>query len=304
VHAAAGAVSPRVNVTRSLASPVTITASPRQGTVTASGSPITHGFQITAANTGHLAFFDPGLGRPLVDGDLTVHADQVSLSGLGVANGATVSRRWFQGGVTIDRTNVTFNGCKFKGSVTCPESGGTVTTFNYCTLYNDSGFSDEALRYVGYNANRCNISGSSDGIRTNGRNTAIECYIRCKGVNSDDHNDGTQSHQGDGFVTVQRCNIDCRPTNGVGQANAALFCADGSVGQHNWHDNVLAGGGYVIRAYEFGPLDIQGNWVLDGSWVFQPADIAGPPHTVVWGTVRPNLIIDAAGNQLSVLASP
>ena len=36
------------------------------------GGAITHGKQITTANTGYGAYFDPGLGRNLTLGDLTV----------------------------------------------------------------------------------------------------------------------------------------------------------------------------------------------------------------------------------------
>src|SRR5688500_7958762 len=75
------------------------------------GSLPVHGRSITADNTGHTAYFDTGLGRNVTDGDMTVHSGLVSASDF-VANGGSISKHHFQGGLIIDRDNVTFTACR------------------------------------------------------------------------------------------------------------------------------------------------------------------------------------------------
>lgn len=265
------------------------------------GGSITHGRQITTSNTGHDAYFDSGLGRTVVDGDLTVHNSLVSLSDF-VANNGSLTKRWFKGGLIIDRTGVTMTACKFDGGVSGFYSGVHRTfTLNWCTIDTPGAAQDDGIHYQDYTAYRCRIGGSSDGAKTNGGCTLTECYIRCEGQDSADHNDGIQN-VGGGSNTVTRCNIDCRPTNGVGAPNAALFSADSSSGTQTWTDNWVAGGGYVIRCYENALYIVTGNDVLNSSWVFGPADRAVIPQSnLTWSN---NRIVDGSGNLVSTLSAP
>lgn len=267
--------------------------------------PVAHGREITALNTGHTAYIEPTLGRYMNDADLTVHTGLVSVSDF-VAAGGTLSKRWFKGGLIIDRNDVTIRGCKFDGGVSGFYSGVHYRfNLDYCTIDTPGAAQDDGIHYQDYTANRCRIGGSSDGAKTNGNVTLTECYIRCEGQDSADHNDGTQNVGGAGPVTIQRCNIDCRPTNGIGAPNAALFAADGFSGLQTWNDNLVAGGGYVMRLYENGTYNVQGNDVVDATWVFGPVARAVIPATsVTWGTVRPNRVVTTAGAVVSTLAAP
>jgi hypothetical protein len=266
------------------------------------GGSITHGRQITASNTGHTAYFDAGLGRTLVDGDLTVSSGLVSLSDF-VANNGTITKRWFQNGLIMDRNGVTLTGCKFDRGVSGFYSGvHHPFTLNYCTIDTPGAAGDDGIQYQDYTATRCRIGGNSDGCKTNGAVTLTECYIRVEGQDSADHNDGTQAVGSYTGNTIVRCNIDCRPTNGTGAPNAALFVADSSSGLQTWTDNWVAGGGYVLRCYENSTYIVTGTDVLDGSWVFGPADRAVIPQSnLTWSN---NRIVNSSGGLVSTLAAP
>lgn len=268
------------------------------------GAPV-HGRSITAVNTGHTAYFDAGLGRNVTDGDMIVHAGLVSASDF-VSNGGTMSKHYFQGGLIIDRDNITFTACRIDGGFD-GFSSGTHRPFSlqWCTIDTSGAAGPNGIQYQDYTAHRCRINGNSDGAKTNGNVTITESYIRCEGEDVDDHNDGVQNVGGNGNVTIERCNIDCRPLNNVGAPNAALFAADNCTGLMTWNDNLVAGGGYVMRCYENATYNVQGNEILDNSWVFGPvARAVIPASNLTWGTLRLNYIVSDNGTQLSVLEKP
>jgi hypothetical protein len=282
--------------------PIIIEARRKAGVAPATD--ITHGFQVLATNTGYASYLDPALGRLLTSGDLIAHAGVMSVSDL-VGNGGTITKHAFRGGLIVDRDNITFNQCEFTTNLTAGYAGTEhAISVNWCTWL-PSGVGDYAIGYNAFTAYRCNIGGSSDGLKAGGPATATECFIRVKGQDALDHNDGVQNSGGAGLVTIERCNIDCRPTNGIGGPNAALFTADAASGLQVWTDNYVAGGGYVMRLYENATYNVQGNWVLDGSWTFGPTHRAVIPSTdVIWGTVRPNVLVDSSGTVLSTLTAP
>ena len=266
---------------------------------------ITHGRQITAQNTGHTAYFDAGLGRNVLDSDLIVHTGLVSVSDF-VSAGGTITKRWFKGGLIINRHDVTLRACKVDGGVSGYYSG-THYRFNldYVTIDTAGAADDDGIHFQDYTANRCRIGGCSDGAKINGNVTITESYLRCKGQDSGDHNDGLQAVGAYDDCTILRCNIDCRPTNGIGAANAAIMVADGSNGLMTLHDNLLAGGGYVLRCYENSTYDIQGNDIVNNSWGFGPvARAVIPASNLTWGTVRPNRIVAADGSEVSTISKP
>jgi len=266
---------------------------------------VAHGREITVANTGHTAFYDSTLGRYVTDSDLTVHNSLVSLSDF-VADGGTITRRWFKGGLIIDRTGVTIRACKFDQGVSGYYAGvHRPFALEWCTIDTPGSAGDDGIHFGDYTAYRCRVGGNSDGAKTNGNVTLTECFIRVEGQDSADHNDGTQNVGGNGPVTIVRCNIDCRPTNGTGAPNAALFCADGASGLQTWHDNWCAGGGYVLRCYENATYDVQGCEILNGSWVFGAvARAVIPSSNLTWGTLRPNVLVNSSGTVLSTIPAP
>ena len=263
------------------------------------GGAVTHGDQISPSNVGYTAYFDNGLGRNLVLGDLQVISGSHWISDY-VSPGGTISKKRFTGLITIDINDVHFEGCLFDVPVRGDLSGTHASgwTLDYCTV-DPPTVGDETLYYDGYTATRCLLQGCSDGVKANGANTSlIECYIRTKAAGSSDHNDGIQNVGGNGPVNVIRCNIDAMPINGATyglQGNSALFFADGEVGLHTVHDNLLKGGGYTLAMYDTGTFDVQGNKFVRGSYVYSTHSMAGPgsgPQNVTWGTARPNTFSD------------
>lgn len=268
-----------------------------------SGGAITHGREMTAVNTGHTAYFDSGLGRNVVDGDLTVHNSTMAASDFG-ANGVTITKRWFKSGLVMDRTNVTLTACRFDEGVSGYYSGThRQFTLNWCTVDPPGAAQDDGIHYQDYTAYRCRIGGCSDGAKINGGCTLVECYILVKGQDSADHNDGLQAVGSYTGNTVQRCWIDTRPTNGIGAPNAALFAADSSNGLQIWQDNWLAGGGYVIRCHEDSTYQVTGNDLLNNSWAFGPVSRAVIPQSNItaWSN---NRIVDGSGNFVSNVSIP
>ena len=263
------------------------------------GGAITHGSQITTANTGYTAYYDSGLGRNLQLSDLTVVTGTHWVSDF-ISPGGTLTKRHFTGDLIIDIDNVTLRGCLFDNPVSGYLNGSHASgwTLDYCTIDSSPIVADQCIQYQGYTANRCMLVMGSDGAKVNGANTTLtECYVRTAQQNPADHNDGLQNVGGSGAVTIARCNIDCRPvgaTNGnVG--NSALFFADGETGLHTISDNLLAGGQVVLAMYDTGTFNVQGNQFVRGSYAGSTHAMAGPgsgPQNVTWGTVRPNTFSD------------
>lgn len=267
--------------------------------------PVSHGRAITPSNTGHTAYFDNSLSRRVRDTDLITHPATVLASDFTTAGG-TISKRNFQNGVIIDIDNVTFVACKVNGGFSGLYLGvHHPFALQWCTMETTNNAGSNGIEYQDYTANRCRIMGSSDGAKINGNAVITESYIRCKGQASNDHNDGVQNAGGVGPVSVLRCNIDCRPLNGLGDPNAALFAADNCQGLMTWKDNLIAGGGYVIRCSENATYNVQGNDLINGSWVFGPV-VRGPipASNLTWGDERPNYIVSNVGTRLSIVNKP
>lgn len=263
-------------------------------------SSFTHGDQVTSSNVGYVAYFDTGLGRTLQLSDLQTISGDHWISDY-MNPGDTIYKKHFTGLITIDINNVNFVGCLFdvpvRGDLNGTHASGW--TLTNCTVDPPTP-ADETLYFDGYTATRCLLQGCSDGVKANGASTSlIECYIRTKAQDTQDHNDGIQNVGGSGPVNVIRCNIDAKPVNadvyGLAAGNAALFFADGETGLHTVHDNLLASGGYTLCMYDTGTFDVQGNKFVRGSYLFDTHSMAGPgsgPQNVTWGTLRANTFSD------------
>lgn len=291
-------------VTHRTVGPTGIPTAAAAGTPTVSivAVPITHGSQASPSNTGYTAYYDTGLGRTLVQSDLTVHTGLVSLSDF-VANGGTITKRWFQGGLIMDRDNVTLVACRAPNFSGYWSGVNHPFTLNWCTVDRPGTAGDDGINFTNYTAYRCNIGGSSDGAKINGNIVMRECYVRTKSQGGLDHNDGLQNNGGSGPVLIERCNIDVRPVNGGGGVNGAFFSADGMSGTTTLTDNWFAGGQYVIRLHENGVYVVNGNQVLNGSWITGVVT-AQFAVSVTWANVSPNVLVDASGNVLSTIAAP
>lgn len=253
------------------------------------GGAVTHGQQITLANTGHLAYVGPN-DETYTDGDLFVYNDRVWASDV-VAAGHTEGV-WFKDRVEMD-VPVTFTACRFDDqAITYPYTHDVV--LNYCTISppTANGTFASSLGAENITANRCQILGSMDGVNVAGSTpvTCIECYIRVKARDDDDHNDGIQAYGCTGGGVFLRNNVDCRPVSGGGGANAAFFVADNSQGEFIVRDNYFAGGGYVVRLLDAATYRVTGNIIEKDSYLFGP---------VLRDNLIPNAILEWSNNTLS-----
>jgi hypothetical protein len=259
---------------------------------------ITHGDQLTPANTGYTAYYDSVLGRTLQLSDLATVSGTHYVSDF-ASPGDTLYKKRFTGSLIMDINNVTVRGCLFDNPVSGYLNGNHATGWilDYCSIV-PAIVGDQAIYYQSYTANRCYIVGCSDGVKADGGNTILtECYIRVKLQSAQDHNDGIQNVGGNGSVTIARCNIDGRPIGGGTDqnGNSALFFADGEVGLHTIFDNLLAGGQVSVALYDSGTFNVQGNKFVRDSYQVSTHAMAGPgsgAQNVTWGTVRANTYSD------------
>lgn len=229
-------------------------------------SGVTHGQQINTTNTGYLAWRGTS-GQTCTDAQLTVYNTRVDASSLG----SSATCVWLKSGINID-ANITLNACRVDTAVsTYPQN--KKLTLNYCTI-NPTTPADWSLGDGNFTATRCQILGSSDGVRYSGSSTdtLIENYIRVKLQSADDHNDGVQMYGATGGGEILRNNIDARPVGSNDPGNAAVFIADGATGTYEIRDNYLSGGNSSLRLHESGYYRVTGNIIEKGSYSVSPVN--------------------------------
>lgn len=243
-----------------------------------------HGKDITAANTGFLAYVGPA-NQTFTQGSLYVYSNTVNASQV-IIDGHTTGA-WFQQGINFN-TNITLTACKLSRVVNTTDNN---VTLNYCTIEPASP-ADWSLGYTHFSATRCQILGSSDGIRYGGdtADRLIENYVRVKSQDETDHNDGIQMYGASGGGVILRNNIDVRPIGGGGGPNAAFFIADGATGTYEIRDNYFAGGGYTFRLLDAGYYRVTGNIIEKNSYLFGP---------ILLDDLIPNAIQEWTNNTLS-----
>lgn len=226
---------------------------------------VSHGKQITTANTGWGAFNDPTLGRFVQTGDLT-NVSSASRSSDFTTTGGVIRRKRFLTDVRIDTVNVTFEACEFQSFVSSYTGVETQPSqFNWCT-WNPPTVVDLCVGTTGTSLYRCSIRGGADGFWFNGgtqTQSIIETYVRIKMASPVDHNDCGQNSGGSGVVTIQRCNMSAAPEGGVlnggsqGGPDSCLLSADMSSSTHfnlSVIDNFFEGATAVetVRLYDGG----------------------------------------------------
>lgn len=210
------------------------------------GGALTHGDQVTSANTGPFAYFAPELGRLLISSDLATVSGSVDAST--IASGGLIYKKDITGALTIDTTGITVRACRVRGGIT-GRFGGVDRAFRaeWCWVGNDGSawIGDEAVNHRMWDLYRCRLHGFSDGLRHSGPETsntsqALECYVRIASQ-AGDHNDGCQNFAGGGDVILQRCNISIEPENGTaGGRNACVFAGDlETTGINLLHEQVI-----------------------------------------------------------------
>ncbi|HSX34117.1 MAG TPA: DUF4082 domain-containing protein [Candidatus Saccharimonadales bacterium] len=143
-----------------------------------------------------------------------------------------------------------------------------------------SSFGNGGIGISDYTARRVVVRNFPDGFRVAGGNITIQdSYAQLCSANVNDHSDGIQAYGAAGGknITIQHNTIDqTKVTNGAATAPIFLPNEDrqGNAGASiNVIDNLLAGGGYTLRAYGLDFPNITGNKIVDGSWGYGPLDI-------------------------------
>ena len=147
-----------------------------------------------------------------------------------------------------------------------------------------SSWGNGAVGVAEYTARRVRISGFPDGFRVAGSNILIEdSHVTLCSANVNDHSDGIQVYGASNStnITIRHNTIDQRPvTNGA--ATAPIFAPVDGAQQGNSGvtlsivDNLVAGGGYSIRAFGTLPMTVlafTGNKVVNNTWAYGPLDV-------------------------------
>jgi hypothetical protein len=222
------------------------------------------GSQITLANTGPAAWRGPN-GETCTEANVRVFTTRVNASALG----AEATCVWLRQGINID-ADVTLTAARIDAKVsTHPQRRSIV--LNYCAI-NPTTPADWSLGPENFSATRCQILGSSDGVRHTGAGTGvlIENFIRVTAEGRQDNNDGVQISGATGGGVILRNNIDVRPMGGGGRPTVALFIGGGAQGNYEIRDNYLVGGGYALRLNENGFYSVTGNVIELGSYSIGP----------------------------------
>ncbi|MGE3636039.1 MAG: hypothetical protein AB7P00_39420, partial [Sandaracinaceae bacterium] len=148
---------------------------------------VVHGRDIGLDNTGFLAWRGPA-GETCTEATMTVYDTEVRTSTLG----GSATCAWFQAGIRVDAP-VTLTACRIDGNVVNSTNDDIV--LEYCLVESPTP-GDWALGYSHFSATRCQLLGSSDGVRFGGstRDVLIENYIRTREQDPADHNDGVQMY--------------------------------------------------------------------------------------------------------------
>lgn len=194
---------------------------------------ITHGSQITTANTGWAAYFDPSLGRLVQSSDLT-NVSGPALSGDFGGAGATITRKRFLSDVRINTVGPTFVACEFQSFASSYTGVETQPSqFSWCTFDPGATVPDLIVGTTGTSLYRCKIRGGADAIWIQGgtaTQTIVETYARVKMASGLDHNDTCQCSGGSGLVQITRCNLSVDPEGGVlpggGGPDAVIMSSD------------------------------------------------------------------------------
>lgn len=239
----------------------------KRGDATSSTSTITHGSQISTSNTGYAAYFDSGLGRTLVAGDLTRQTGSHWISDFTAGGtGGTLGNPKIVSKIDVDEIlwdvdYVTLRASNVRNTASGFLSGThhVGVALDYVTI-SPATVGDEPMHYESWSANRCYFRGCSDGGKINGGTSTqdiTECYIRVTMQSADDHNDTLQNVGGNGTVNIRRCNLSVVPetvlTGGTGGPNAVVMSADMTSGS-NFHLEVtdcLLNGGTAVETLRF-----------------------------------------------------
>jgi hypothetical protein len=244
------------------------------------------------------AGYRSGTALTTVSGDLVV-----------TTPGQVVENKRVTGSINVRADNVVIRNSQIDGAVindsTATRYSFTIEDSTVGPATGCSSFGNGGIGVANYTARRVVVRNFPDGFRVAGSNIMIQdSYAVLCSANPNDHSDGIQAYGAENGknITIQHNTIDqTKVTNGA--ATSPIFLPGEDRQGNNGAtisvvDNLLAGGGYTLRAY--GPTfpSITGNKIVDKSWDYGPVDLSC--ETI--GTWSGNAVVTAdlaAGRVLS-----
>ncbi|KAA2261174.1 hypothetical protein F0L68_18270 [Solihabitans fulvus] len=200
----------------------------------------------------------PGTKLAVVDGDLNASTP-----------GQVIDARHVTGNLNVLADNVVIRNSQIDGFVTNTQ-GQHPYTITDSTVGADSGCNLETgVGEARFTATRVYIHGHGDGYGVAGDHVLIQdSFVHLCGT-PEAHSDGVQGYQGGVDVVIRHNTLDQRDVPMSGQT-APVFISDGSK-DAVVQDNLLLGGSETIRVNNGGGhYVVQGNRVVDGSWIYGP----------------------------------
>lgn len=198
--------------------------------------------------------------------------------------GQVIENKLVTGNIDIRAQNVVIRNTEIRGAV----MNDNVSTQYPFTIEDStvgpptgcSSYGNGAIGISQYTARRVHIRNLPDGFRVAGGNITIEdSYVNVCSSNPNDHSDGIQAYGAAGGknIVIRHNTIDqTRVTNGAATAPIFLPSEDrqGNSGASiSVIDNLLAGGGFTLRAYGLQFPAITGNKIVNNSWDYGPLDV-------------------------------
>ena len=187
-------------------------------------------------------------------------------------SGTVLNAVHIPGNLMIIANNVTIKNSQIDGFVLDEYAGqtysfsitdSTVGPANGCESF-------QAMGEANFTATRVHLRGFSDGFRASGDSINIQdSYVHlCS--NPGDHADGIQSYLTGRGLTLNHTTIDLRDAKDV---TAPIFIVDEQNHDVVITNNLVMGGTYSIEVRNVrGIAIVQNNSVVDGSWIYGPAD--------------------------------
>ena len=195
----------------------------------------------------------------------------------------TVQNLQVTGDIDVRANNVVIRNCSVTGSIfNWNGAGGYSFTVEDCTVGVAGGFNSQfAIGTENYVARRVHIQGHADGFRIGGSGLPVvieDSFVELASNDLNDHSDGIQAYGGAGSTVLIRHNtIDQRAVPSAAQTAPIFIPGEPQQGNDGMvstiQDNLLAGGGFSLRAYGGTFPAITGNKIVANEWQYGPLDV-------------------------------
>lgn len=155
-------------------------------------------------------------------------------------NGAIIDGLDISGQIVVNADNVTIRNCRITSSDYYPiDYARAGLLIEDCEIIGTADAVTAAVSFDNYTIRRCNIGGTTDGLKANSDVVIEDCYIHDLRVSGGSHNDGIQSTGGSN-VTVRHNTID------TGDAGVAIQFGSSDTG---WlvTDNLIHSSGWAFN---------------------------------------------------------